>query len=43
MYLVTSIKVGCVTSRLYACSGPKAEGVQTNNQRVRESGDKPVI
>ena len=32
-YLVTSIKVGCATRSLYASSGPKAEGVATNNQR----------
>ena len=32
-YLVTSIKVGCATHSLYASSGPKAEGVLTNNQR----------
>ena len=31
-YLVTSIKVGCATRSLYASSGPKAEGVPTNNQ-----------
>ena len=35
-YLVPSIKVGCATRSLYACSGPKAEGVPTNNQ-----GDGP--
>ena len=34
-YLVTSIKVGCATRSLYASSGPKAEGVPTNNQRGR--------
>ena len=32
-YLVTSIKVGCATRSMYASSGPKAEGVPTNNQR----------
>ena len=37
-YLVTSIKVGCATRSLYASSGPKAEGVLTNNQRGRGSG-----
>ena len=37
-HLVTSIKVGCATRSLYASSGPKAEGVPTNNQRGRESG-----
>ena len=37
-YLVTSIKVGCATRSLYASSGPKAEGVPTNNQRGRGSG-----
>ena len=31
-YLVTSIQVGRATSGLYASSGPKAEGVPTNNQ-----------
>ena len=39
-YLVTSIKVGCATRSLYASSGPKAEGVPTNNQRGRGSGPK---
>ena len=34
-YLATSIKVGCDTRSLYASSGPKAEGVPTNNQRGR--------
>ena len=34
-YLATSIKVGCATRSLYASSGPKAEGVPTNNQRGR--------
>ena len=38
IYLVTSIKVGCATRSLYASSGPKAEGVPTNNQRGRGSG-----
>ena len=37
-YLVTSIKEGCDTRSLYASSGPKAEGVPTNNQRGRGSG-----
>ena len=37
-YLVTSIKVGCATRNLYASSGPKTEGVPTNNQRGRGSG-----
>ena len=37
-YLATSIKVGCATRILYASSGPKAEGVPTNNQRGRGSG-----
>ena len=37
-YLATSIKVGCATRSLYASSGPKAEGVPTNNQRGRGSG-----
>ena len=37
-YLVTSIKVGYATRSLYASSGPKAEGVPTNNQRGRGSG-----
>ena len=32
-YLGTSIQVGCTTRSLYASSGPKAEGVPTNNQR----------
>ena len=36
-YLVTSIKEGCATRSLYASSGPKAEGVPTNNQRGRGS------
>ena len=36
-YLATSIKVGCATRSLYASSGPKAEGVPTNNQRGRGS------
>ena len=34
----TSIKVGCATRSLYASSGPKAEGVLTNNQRGSGSG-----
>ena len=38
-YLVTPIKVGCASTRsLYASSGPKTEGVPTNNQRGRGSG-----
>ena len=37
-YLATSIKVDCATRSLYASSGPKAEGVPTNNQRGRGSG-----
>ena len=37
-YLVTSIEVGCATRSLYASSGQKAEGVQTNNQKGRGSG-----
>ena len=37
-YLVTSIKVGCATRSRYASSGPKAEGVPTNNKRGRGSG-----
>ena len=37
-YRGTSIKVGCATRSLYASSGPKAEGVPTNNQRGRGSG-----
>ena len=37
-YPGTSIKVGCATRSLYASSGPKAEGVPTNNQRGRGSG-----
>ena len=40
-YLGTSIKVGCATRSLYASSGPKAEGVPTNNQRGRGSGSYP--
>ena len=36
-YLVTSIKVDSATRNLYASSGPKAEGVPTNNQRGRVS------
>ena len=32
-YKGTSIKVGCATCSLYASSGPKAEGVPTNNHR----------
>ena len=30
--------IGCVTRRLYARSGPKAEGITTNNQRGQGSG-----
>ena len=37
-YIGTSIKVGCAMCSLYASSGPKAEGVPTNNQRGRGSG-----
>ena len=37
-YLVTSIKICCATRSLYASSGPKPEGVPTNNQRGRGSG-----
>ena len=37
-YTGTSIKEGCATHSLYASSGPKAEGVPTNNQRGRASG-----
>ena len=37
-YVGTSIKVGCATRSLYASSGPKAEGVPTNNHRGRGSG-----
>ena len=37
-YLVTFIKVGCVTGNLFASSGPKAEGVPTNSQKGRGSG-----
>ena len=37
-YIGTSIKVGCATRSLYASSGPRAEGVPTNNQRGRVSG-----
>ena len=37
-YIRTSIKVGCATRSLYASSGPKAEGVPTNNQMGRGSG-----
>ena len=37
-YIGTSIKVGYATRSLYAGSGPKAEGVPTNNQRGRGSG-----
>ena len=36
--MVTSIKVGCATRRLYTSSGAKAEGVPTNNQRGGGSG-----
>ena len=39
-YLVTSIKEGCATRNLYASSGPKAEGVPTNNQR---DGDQDPV
>ena len=37
-YRGTFIKEGCATRSLYASSGPKAEGVPTNNQRGRGSG-----
>ena len=37
-YLEKSIKVGCATRSLYLSSGPKAEGVPTNNQSGRGSG-----
>ena len=37
-YIGASIKVGCAMHSLYASSGPKAEGVSTNNQRGRGSG-----
>ena len=37
-YIGTSIKVGSATRSLYASSGPKAEGVPTNNQRGWGSG-----
>ena len=37
-YKVTSIQVGCASRSLYASSGPKAEGVPTNDQRGRGSG-----
>ena len=38
IYIGTSMKVGCATRSLYASSGPKIEGVPTNNQRGRGSG-----
>ena len=34
-YIGTSIKEGCATRSLHASSGPKTEGVSTNNQRGR--------
>ena len=37
-YIVASIIVGSATRSLYARSGPKAEGVPTNNQRGGGSG-----
>ena len=37
-YIGTSIKVDYASRSLYASSGPKAEGVPTNNQRGRASG-----
>ena len=37
-YQVTSIKEDCATCSLYASSGPKAKGIQTNNKRGRGSG-----
>ena len=36
-YLVASLIVWCATPSLYASSGPKADGVPTNNQRGRGS------
>ena len=36
----TSIKVGCATHSLYASSGPKAEGVPTNNEGGQGSGPR---
>ena len=39
-YIGTPIKVGCVTHSLYASSGPKAEGVPTNNER---GGDRDPV
>ena len=35
-YIGKSIKVGCATRSLYARSGPKAEGIPTNNQVGRD-------
>ena len=37
-YIGTSIKLGCTSRSLYVSSGPKAEGVPTNNQRGWGSG-----
>ena len=37
-YIGTSTYEGCATRSLYASSGPKAEGVRTNNPRGRGSG-----
>ena len=37
-YIGISIIAGCAARSLYASSGPKAEGVPTNNQRGRGSG-----
>ena len=39
-YIGASIRVGCATRSLYVSSGPKAEGVQTNNQR---GGDQDPV
>ena len=41
-YLVTSVRVGYITRCLYGSSGPKAEGIPTNNQRGRGSGPYPL-
>ena len=35
-YIETSIKVSCASRSLYASSGPKTEGVPTNNKRERD-------
>ena len=42
-YLGTSIKVGKATHNLYASSGPKAEGVPTNNLRGQGSGPCRIL